>query len=364
MSQAILRETLRHVQDLIAKETGTPLQGDAGRRLEHMLSNAIARSAKSSRSEKFASREVTILLADLRGFSSISDTYPAGIVLELLNRYLSTMSEIVIQHEGTIDKFMGDSIMVLFGARDSAEDNVRRALTCAVDMQIAMDELNGSHKRNEIPEIYMGIGINTGTVMAGLVGSDLYSEYTVIGDEVNLASRIEAFSLRGQVLIGENTFRHCWDFVTTGEPMEVYVKGKTTPVNLREVLAVPSLGKQVPRQEIRRSPRVRVEIPFVYRVVRNKIVIPESYRGTVLDISYHGVQAELAEPLDPHSEIKLDLDLSLIGYKAADIYARILRTRPPQDRHAASIEFTSIGVRDSASIKHFVQLLVQGSENR
>ena len=365
MKKSTLRDTLRRVQDIIAKETGAPLEDDARKLLENVLRDAIGHSAKSpSLEEKFLSREITILLADLRGFSSISEAYPAGVVLDLLNRYFTKMSEIIMRHQGTIDKFMGDSIMVLFDASSSRKDVVRHAVVCAVDMQIAMDETNKYHRQGGMPELYMGVGINTGTVMAGLVGSNLYSEYTVIGDEVNLASRIEAFSLRGQVLISQSTFDRCRGFLKTGEPMDVYVKGKTSPVSLWEVLAIPSLGKEVPRQEIRNSPRVEVKIPFCYQLVENKIIMPELHQGTIVDIGYHGVLAEVGQQLAPYSEIKLELALSLVGYTASDIYGKILRTRRSEDRHLASTEFTSISVESNFKIKHFVQLLIQGSETR
>ena len=364
MKKSSLRDTLRRIQDLVTSATGAPLQGEAGNMLENILSGAIGHSPRSALDEKFVSREITILLADLRGFSSISETYPAEVVLETLNRYFTRMSEIILRHHGTIDKFMGDSIMVLFDAAPARKDVVRGAIRCAVDMQIAMNEANRYNRSNGLPELYVGVGINTGTVMAGLVGSDLYSEYTVIGDEVNLASRIEAFSLRGQVLISQGTYDRCSDFVQTGEPLDVYVKGKTGAVNLREVLAIPSLGVEVPRQEIRKSPRVGVEMPFSYRQVVNKIIMPEPQQGSIVDIGYHGVLVELGRKADAYSEIKLEVPLSLIGYTANDIYGRILRTRPVGDRHLANVEFTTISDVSNLKIKQFVQLLIQGSETR
>jgi adenylate cyclase len=319
-------------------------------------------STAATSGDNFLSRDVTIVLADLRGFTSISESFPPSAVLGLLNRYLGRMSEIIFRHEGAIDKFMGDSIMVLFGAPNTHHDDVQRALRCAVEMQLAMGEINEDNKRRGMPELFMGIGINTGTVMAGLLGSALYSEYTVIGDEVNLASRIEAFTLRGQILISRNTYERCGDFVHTADPMDVHVKGKAEPVSLREVLGIPSLGLEVPRQEIRRSPRIEVRIPFTYQVVKSKIVVPQVHQGTILDISYHGVLAEVGEQIEPMSELKLGLDLSMVGYKATDIYAKVLKCRQQDERYFAAVEFTSVSVQSTMNIQQFIHLLIQGSD--
>ena len=362
--QPLVHDALQRVQEIIGRERGAPLAGAALARLESVLKSVVAQGSAPAGEQSFLSREVTILLADLRGFTALFALHPAAVVLDLLNRYFARMSEIIFRHGGTIDKFMGDSIMVLFGAPTTREDDVRRALACAVEMQLAMDALNDEHRRRGLAEFYMGIGINTGTVMAGLLGSELYSEYTVIGDEVNLASRIEAFSLRGQVLISEATYERSRGFVQTAEPMEVHVKGQGHAVRLREVLAIPSLGSVLPRQEIRRSPRVEVKIPFTYQLIENKIVMPQAHQGTLLDLSYHGVLAELGQAVPDHSEIRLDLDLSLIGYRATDLYAKVLTTKHEAGRQLAGIEFTSVSVQSNLNIKHFVQLLIQGSENR
>ncbi len=364
MNEWVLRDMLMRVQGIIAKETGAPLQGDAVGRLENVLKNVAGPSGDSLRGENFISREVTILVADLRGFTSVSAAYPAGRVLEVLNQFLVNMSEIVIRHRGTIDKFMGDSIMVHFGAPIAHEDDARRALLCAVEMQIAMDEINRGKNLPGIPELYVGIGINTGTVMEGFLGSDLYSEYTVIGHEVNLAFRIAAFSLRGQVLISQSSFDRCRDFAETSESMDVYVKGVKNPVCIREVLAIPSLQKKVPRQEMRRSPRVGVNMPFTYQVIQNNIIMPGVHQGTILDLSYFGVRAEIGRKLGPYSEINLSLDLSLVGYKAADISAKILSTQKNKSRYFSGIEFTSVSIQDNMNIRYFVQLLIQGSESQ
>jgi len=362
VKDADLRETLSRIQDIILRRTGVSLGDESAAQIEALLRSANGNLARSLASEPFVSRDVTILLADLRGFTQTSAAYPVASVLDMLNRFLVRMSQVIARHQGTIDKFMGDSIMALFGAPVAHPDDVEQALACAVEMQIGMGELNAYHGQLGLPELYMGIGINTGTVMAGSIGSDLYSAYTVIGDEVNLASRIESFSLRGQILISQATYDRCADLLITGGPMEVLVKGKAEPVSLREILAIPSLHLEVPRQEIRQSPRVEVKIPFTYQPVRNKIVIPERRQGTILDIGYHGLLVELDGALAPHSEIKLDLDLSLIGSRVTDVYAKIVKDIDRDGRHLNGIQFTSVTVQGQLDIRHFVQLLIQGSE--
>ena len=362
MKQALPEEILRRIQAMIAAETAVNVSRDAAARLYAAL--AMTPGARAAAPEEDAKREVTVLLADLRGFSSIAESYPIATVLELLNRYLARMCEIAIRNGGTIDKFMGDSIMVLFGTPQSGADDARRAVTCAAQMQIAMDEVNRDHAARKLPELYMGIGINTGRVMAGLLGSELHSEYTVIGDEVNLASRIESFSLRGQVLLSESTFERCRGFAATAAPMEAHVKGKPAPVRLHEVLAIPSLGLQLPRQEIRKSPRVEVRIPFTYQPVVDKIVMPQVRTGVILDLGYHGVFAEVEPGLKVHSDIRLGLDLSLVGGRAEDVYAKVLATHANRGRHVASMEFTSVSVPGDAAIRQFVQTLIQGSPTK
>jgi adenylate cyclase len=296
-------------------------------------------------------------MGDLRGFTSFSEAHPAEVVLEVLNQYLIEMSRVVVRHAGIVDKFMGDSVMALFGAEGQAHDDVKRALACAVEMQIALMQLNDRHKESGMPPVFMGIGINTGLVMAGTFGSELYSVFTVVGDEVNLASRIEAVSLRGQVLISDATYERVADYVTAARPMTVFVKGKALPIGFREVLAIPSLGLVVPRQELRRSPRVQAKLPFTYRAVEAE-VIGEARQASTLDISYYGLLARVPDRLPEHAEIRIDLPLPLVDYTAKGIYARVVKATERGGMNLAAIEFTAIGEADSAAVRRFVQMLV------
>jgi len=358
MKDPVVHEALRQIQDIVAQETGNPLAGTAKSRVQRVLSSALGQLAGVRGEDRHLTRDVTILLADLRGFTTISANYPAVIVLELLNRCFVRMSEIIFQHHGGIDKFMGDSILVIFESEARGNAAVQRALHCAVDMQLAMEELNVQHRDEGWPEMYFGIGINTGRVMAALLGSDLYSEHTVIGDEVNLASRIEAFSLRGQVLVSQSTYELCQDFADCGPPVQVYMKGKAESVLIREVKGIPSLGKFVPRRELRRSARVDVLLPFAYQIVSRKTVLATVDTGTIHNIGYDGVLVEIERPLPLYAEIKLAVNLVSLGYRAEDVYGRIVDVREDKGRWFCGVEFTSVTRQASEKIRLFVQMLI------
>ena len=363
MASLPVRDVVRRVQDIVADATGKRLEGEAEEQLLALLGDLDGTDPGiGDRRRHFSYRDVTILLADLRGFMAMTASHPAGDVLGLLNRCFGRMSEVIVAHNGVIDKFMGDSVMAIFADEKGRQGaDARRALHCAVDMQIALEALNKS-RGDGMPPLYLGIGINTGRVLAGLVGSELYSAYTVIGEDVSLASRIESFSLRGQVLISESTFQHAHGFASAGEPMDVYVKGKSERVRVRELLALPELGKTLPRQEIRRSPRVPVTLPFTFRMVQNKIVKPAVIKGRILDIGYYGVLAEVPEDLLLRSELNLEIELSLVEHTARDVYARVVKVEPAGKRCRVGLEFTSLSPETNSKLQLFVQMLIQGHE--
>jgi adenylate cyclase len=303
--------------------------------------------------ETCLTREVTVLRADLRGVTSVA--------LDLLNRCFSTMSEVIFRHRGTIDKFAGDSILVTFESENTRDDGPRRAVSCAIDMQTAMSLLNTANKAEGLPQLHFGIGINTGRVMSTMLGSDLYSEYSGIGDDVNLASRIESFSLRGQVLVSESTYKRCSGFVKTGDPIEVFVKGKSRLVALREVVSIPSLSKYVPRQDDRRSPRAPATIPFSYRMVVNGVVVPDVREGNILDIGYHGALAEIALPISQASKLQLKFELPLVDERFKELYGKVVKVvKKKKGCTRVGIEFASMTAGQKSAIQRYVQLLIQG----
>lgn len=358
MHKEFHHDAVRRLQALIQRETGAPLGESAQAEMAAILRGTPGPDGAITEGPDVAQREVTIMLADLRGFTALSSSQPAPVVITALNRCLSRLSEVVHKYHGNIDKFMGDSLMVLFGAPEAREDDVENAVRCAVEMQVVMRDLNLVHLRERLPEVFLSIGVHTGMVMAGRFGSSLFSEYTVIGEAVDLTSRIEALSLRGQVLISDSTYQRCWGLVSASSPMQVYVKGRTQPVSLRELIAIPSQKLKVPRQEFRRSHRVDARLPCLCQRVQDRIVMPHIVHGAIRDIGYHGLLVELIEPLDAHSEIKLEFELPLVDYRVADVYARVITIKQEGDEWVAGLEFTSISEECRAKVQMFVQLLV------
>ena len=362
MRESRSRNLLRRIQDIVA-ESGRPLDAAAGKRLEVLFSTFLEGEGGVPAAEHFSHQQATIMFADLRGFTALASAHPAPVVLQLLNDWLTEMSATIDRHGGTVDKFTGDAIMaVFFSPPEERAAAARRAVQCAVEMQLAMEALSRRNKDAGLPSLYMGVGLNTGPVMAGLVGSEVYSAYTVIGEEVNLTARIEAFSLRGQILISESTRAACEGFAQCGAPIDVYVKGRPQRVKLFEVLEVPSLELRVPRQEMRRSPRVPVNLPLSWQRVEKKIVIPERSEGRILDIGYHGVLIESDRELAPFSEIKLEISLPRVALETGDIYARVVKTATGDGVSRAGVEFTSLSDEHDEKLQLFVQMLLQGDE--
>jgi adenylate cyclase len=180
-------------------------------------------------------RRATILMADLRGFTSLSERLPAEDVVTMLNIYLETMTEIIQKYEGTIDEFIGDAILVIFGAPILRPDDPLRAVACAVEMQLAMTSVNERNRRSGYPEVALGVGINTGEVTVGNIGSQKRIKYAVVGRAVNLTARIESYTVGGQIFISESTLYECGDTLRIDSAMKVMPKGVKKPLTIHEV---------------------------------------------------------------------------------------------------------------------------------
>lgn len=187
-------------------------------------------------------RLVTVLFADLSGFTHLSEELSkqgkkgAEEITEIVNNYFTKMLDIVSKYGGTVDKFMGDAILVLFGAPVAHEDDPERAVRAAIDMQSAMKVFESMETSQGIFSLQMSVGINTGLVVAGNVGSEKRMEYTVMGDNVNLAARLEQRANAGEILISETTYEKVKEIFDMQALSPEKVKGKDKPVQMYRVL--------------------------------------------------------------------------------------------------------------------------------
>jgi adenylate cyclase len=179
---------------------------------------------------------VTILFSDIRGFTRMSEHMEPHAVVELLNEYFAEMTDLIFESGGTLDKYLGDGIMVLYGAPFLAGDDAFRATKTAIEMQRALADLNRQWQSRGQSPLSIGIGINTGPVTAGYIGSAKRMDYTVIGDAVNLASRLCSNAAGGQILVSESTYLQLNGSIPGRRLEPIRVKGKETPIELHEVL--------------------------------------------------------------------------------------------------------------------------------
>jgi adenylate cyclase len=170
--------------------------------------------------------EITMLYSDIRGFTSMSERAAPEEVVNTLNEYFEVMVEVLFRHSGTLDKFVGDEIIGLFGAPIELADAPFKAICCALDMLKSLREFNRTREAEQQPPIHIGIGINTGKVITGAIGSTRALQYTAIGDPMNVASRLVNLARQGEVIISDATFQRVRDRVDAVQLPPVMVKGK------------------------------------------------------------------------------------------------------------------------------------------
>lgn len=210
-----------------------------------VLAEVVDRHEDHLRAEVGTAERMTLLFTDIRGFTGISESYPPEQVVGLLNRYFSELTEVIFDHQGTLDKFIGDAVMAFWGAPIRVSDHADRAVLAAVAIHRRLEDFNRRIVAEGHPELRTGLGLHTGDVVLGNIGSEKKLDYTVIGDNVNLGSRIEGLTSKYAcpVLLSEATR----DALGAGIPCalvdRVRVKGKREAIGIYRPLAVPGDGE-------------------------------------------------------------------------------------------------------------------------
>ncbi len=186
---------------------------------------------------------MTVLFSDIRNFSALTDSLEPEEIFNLLDRYLSEMIRLIHRYEGTLNKIIGDGMLIFFGDPIPMDDHAQRAVKLAIDMQKNVADSRG-HWLQYGHELTIGIGINTGYMSVGNIGSETHRDYTVIGNQVNVAARLESLAKPGQILISQRTYSRVHDLVEVENCGQIPVKGLHHPIETYNVLTKPQVGER------------------------------------------------------------------------------------------------------------------------
>jgi class 3 adenylate cyclase len=224
---------ISYARDLSASFRRIKAEEELRNRLSRYMRKDLVDKLATSEKGVFPERErkeVTVLYADIRSFTSLSERMSAEDVVSMLNEFFSAMVDIIFRNDGILDKFVGDQIMAVFGIISHEKDASRNAVNAAIEMQDAMEELMKRRREQGNEYFEIGIGINTGDVIAGNVGSENRMDYTVIGETVNTAARLQQIAKGGEVIIGEQTYQQVKSEFDIQKKGEIKVKDEEKPV--------------------------------------------------------------------------------------------------------------------------------------
>ncbi len=274
-------------------------------------------------------RKITILTSDLRGFTATSERISPEEVVKILNFYLGYMADVITKHQGTIDEFMGDGILVLFGAPITREDDPTRAVACAIDMQLAMEPVNKQMKEWGLAPLEMGIGINTGEVVVGNIGSCKRTKYGIVGSQVNLTYRIESYTTGGQILISGTTLKEAGSIIQINGEKEVMPKGVKKPITIYDVGGLGGKYNLVLTKQEEIYLPLKEAIYLHYVVLDGKNVSDCMQNGSLVKLSEKEaeIQGVHSGVNIPPALINIKLNFVWEGKESEDVYGKVLEKK-------------------------------------
>lgn len=251
-------------------------------------------------------RTLTVLMADIRGFTRMSETLSPEGVVQVLNGYLARATDVILRWNGTINEILGDGLLVFFGAPISDGIATQHAVAAALELQLAMNELNASHREQGLPELAIGIGVHTGEAVVGTIGSRRRQKYTAIGKNVNLVARIEAHTVGGQVLVSDSAYGEICDIASTLGSFQVQVKGFTDPVVVHDVRGLAGMYDiQLPSAD-RTLTRLAEPRPIDVALIKDKIV-GRRHPAEVIASGEEAVRIRTELVVSPFDDLMLDV---------------------------------------------------------
>jgi class 3 adenylate cyclase len=296
-------------------------------------------------------REVTLLMSDLRDFTSIGETLSAEEVVGIVNIYLEIMTDIIFKYGGTIDEIIGDAILAIFGAPVNNENHAQRAVSCALEMQLAITDVNRRCRDNGFPEVQQGIAINSGPVVVGNIGSSKRSKYGVVGRNVNLTGRIEAYTLGGQILVTDSTWKACGRNLRVDDQFEVRPKGMNRSIIIYEIGGITGdYNIALPEKQSIVMQKLIHPLNIHFKILMEDIAVGKVYKGKIIALD------EMAAEIESNRGFRklTNLDISILddegNIEAIGLIARVIDAAT--DSHLISrVTFVSVSPQARSALE-------------
>jgi len=286
-------------------------------------------------------KNVTIMMSDLRGFTAITERLDPEQVVSMLNTYFEVMVEVVHQYNGTINEITGDSLLVIFGAPQEIPDRSQQAIACSIAMQNAMSRVNEKNQLAGLPELQMGIGLHDSEVIVGNIGSSKRIKYSVVGSGVNLASRIESYSVGGQILISESVYKKAGDKLRIDGQREVLPKGSEVPLKIYEIGGIAGRYNLALDKKDPTIVALSKKVPLRYTILKGKHVGRKNLEGSIVGLSKKGAEIVLDASVEQFSNIKMNLRDVYEELSIKDFYGKVIE-QSGNGEHNYLIRFTSL----------------------
>jgi len=286
-------------------------------------------------------RYVTIMMTDLRGFTAVSERLDPEQVVQMLNDFFEVMVDVILKYNGTINEIIGDALLVIFGAPQQMEDRTQRAVACAIEMQNAMADVNRQNRQTGLPALEMGIGLNEAEVIVGNVGSRKRSKYGVVGSGVNMASRIESFTVGGQILISESVRKKTGDILRINDQLDIHPKGATHPLTLHDIGGIAGQYNVFLEDMTQALCDLTREIPVHYTALDGKYMDEGKLSGSILRLSRKSGNFRLQPKLNLLTNLKFNLENVTEELARQDFYGKVV-AGSEKDPDIYTVTFTSM----------------------
>ena len=289
---------------------------------------------------------LTMLMSDIRGFTTLSQSLPAEELVKILNRYLGEMTAVILKYDGIIDEFIGDAILAFFGMNEHQDDHAARAAACALSMQNALVKLTAELEQEGYPPIEMGIGINTGSVIVGNIGSSARMKFGIVGAAINATARIESNTIGGQILVGQSTYELIQSRAQTDDKYSLHAKGMKEPIEIHSLVGLSGPPDLILERRAGPTATIEFSAPFEYWEIRDKEMIGAPKQGRTLWANSQTFRVDTEAALNPMANLCLRFKRAYQGHQFEDIYTKVISDSSDGESNYQILRITGITPQD------------------